>query len=304
MKTLFVLLLLTLNFNAFADSSDRFLENVKKGWVDDAFAVMEEGQRLNYRRVDEDGMTALHYAILFGLEELALAILKDHPFDDDGVDVNYKNGEYLLLALGQQKWSLADDLLFFKGASVKTRHLEKLLWSCSANSASDYSQGTSVACSSHSNLSSEAKAIARELIVDHGADVNGTTEYGKILLFEAAELDNLDFITILADNGANLNVKNADGNMLLYILSTTPAKLPILKYFANHSRVRKDLRKDDGVTSLMIAAWLGLLENVKILVQSGAKVNLQMPDGRTALQLAQAQGKTQVVDYLKSVGGY
>ncbi len=56
--------------------------------------------------------------------------------------------------------------------------------------------------------------------------------------------------------------------------------------------VDPDWRREDGVTTLMMAAMTGRLEVMSSLVDCGATVDLQSPDGTTALLAACAYART------------
>lgn len=68
--------------------------------------------------------------------------------------------------------------------------------------------------------------------------------------------------------------------------------------YADHIRklvqggVDPDWRRQDGVTTLMVASLTGRLEIITALVEAGATVDLQAPDGLTALLAATAFART------------
>ena len=57
-----------------------------------------------------------------------------------------------------------------------------------------------------------------------------------------------------------------------------------------------------GGTSLMIAAWEGHTEIVKVLLEAGAKVKKKGIEGRTALMFASARGHSSIVQALLDAG--
>jgi hypothetical protein len=65
---------------------------------------------------------------------------------------------------------------------------------------------------------------------------------------------------------------------------------------------RIDLQREDSVTALMAASENGEREVVELLVEKGASVDLQMEDGRTALMLASFEGQREVVEVLVDKG--
>jgi ankyrin repeat protein len=63
-----------------------------------------------------------------------------------------------------------------------------------------------------------------------------------------------------------------------------------------------DWQDNGGFTALMIASQFGHIEVVKLLLERGAKLDLQVPSGPTALIIASAQGNTDVVKLLLESG--
>src|SRR4051794_1328836 len=53
-----------------------------------------------------------------------------------------------------------------------------------------------------------------------------------------------------------------------------------------------DWRREDGVTTLMIASLTGRIEIMEALIDAGATIDLQAPDGMTALLAATAFART------------
>jgi uncharacterized protein len=56
-----------------------------------------------------------------------------------------------------------------------------------------------------------------------------------------------------------------------------------------------------AASPLMHAAFRNRLDNVRLLAQHGAEIGYRDANGDSALSFAQAQGHTEVVDYLNSV---
>ncbi|MDB5049115.1 MAG: TonB family protein [Fibrobacteres bacterium] len=63
-----------------------------------------------------------------------------------------------------------------------------------------------------------------------------------------------------------------------------------------------DGEKGDKVTPLMIAAWTGNMDIVKLLIASGADIHRSMPNGVSPIILAAGKNNVQVVEYLLSKG--
>src|SRR3990167_4751640 len=61
-------------------------------------------------------------------------------------------------------------------------------------------------------------------------------------------------------------------------------------------------RLADGYTPLLLAAWDGLLDNVKILIEAGADINVVNNEGGSALMCSAQNGFREIVEYLLSCG--
>ena len=64
-----------------------------------------------------------------------------------------------------------------------------------------------------------------------------------------------------------------------------------------------DARNGAGQTALMMAAMFGRIDVVKLLVSSGAKLELSDRAGNTALSLAQQQANPQMIGLLMGAKG-
>ena len=106
-----------------------------------------------------------------------------------------------------------------------------------------------------------------QYILDQGVKPNG-----EILLF-AAEKKRFNLVNAFIRMGADVNYRYPQG---------------------------KDYA--DGTTALIHAAAAGNLETVKLLVENGAKVNLQTTAGYTAALVAQEANRTEIYDYLMQHG--
>lgn len=63
-----------------------------------------------------------------------------------------------------------------------------------------------------------------------------------------------------------------------------------------------NIKNNDGQTALMFASDRGHVETVKVLMDKGADVNVKANDGRTALMRASASGHKEIIQLLKKAG--
>lgn len=108
------------------------------------------------------------------------------------------------------------------------------------------------------------KEIA-EFLIFYGADVNARLSNGGTALHLAASCDDqAETVTLLAANGAEVNIVN-----------------------------------NDNITPLHTAATLGAKHAVKILILAGAEVNVTDKDGKTPLDRAIKNGYKKIAKILR-----
>ena len=104
--------------------------------------------------------------------------------------------------------------------------------------------------------------------------------------------DSSDAIALLK-RGMDVNSVDRDGNTLL--IQGIRRNMPeFIDYLVKH-RARLNLRNKNGESALSIAAFLGQLPQVKLLVEAGAEVNIY---GWPPLAYAAYNGHLAIADYL------
>ena len=116
------------------------------------------------------------------------------------------------------------------------------------------------------------KILGLRLLLDAGTDLNKINDYGNIdwsINQVIGNDDNVDIVKLLLENGVNPNNE---------------------KYFRN---------------SLYIASENGALENIKVLINAGADIDLESPYynlGKTALIIASQNNNLDIVELLLDAG--
>jgi ankyrin repeat protein len=151
-------------------------------------------------------------------------------------------------------------------------------------------------------------------LIDQGADVNQTTAKGFTPLMSAADAERLDIAALLLVRGANPHARTKFGFTALYYASANSnadvAKLlidygaqvnkekralgsaivndrsSIIRLLVGHGADVNETDAGTGRTNLMWAAQWTTADNVRLLLQNGAKVNARMKDDSTALMFA------------------
>lgn len=129
------------------------------------------------------------------------------------------------------------------------------------------------------------KVDAVRVLLDHGAQVNGTNPRGQTPLMWAVSEKNAAAAKLLIERGANVNAKT---NPL-----PPPRKLDLI--FSAPTPA-------GGMAAILFAARQNDLASVKTLLEGGADVNLTSADGSTALLVAIINEHNELAEYLLEHG--
>lgn len=169
-------------------------------------------------------------------------------------------------------------------------------------------------------------------LIDHGADINKSTEYNPSALCTAIKNKRMDILKYLVDNGGDVNKKDVSTQYtpLLYsiIFGDEDTTRYLLEYGAdpniqnrsgdtplyrslmndNKNAITKlllkygadpNIKNRVGNTSLFPAVEYSNLDIVKELIKHGAKIDIRNNRGKSLLDYAKDE---KIIDYLKSLG--
>jgi ankyrin repeat protein len=151
-------------------------------------------------------------------------------------------------------------------------------------------------------LSPVAEAI--ELLIDKAANVNARDISGITPLHLAYGQGNVDVVKILIDRGASIkSVTDEKRNVLHYAVTSDQWNRDEMKNLVEIG-VGVNLQDAEGITPLHLAAFHLRPENVRLLLDYGADVNLKCNRKRSALHYAATAeySNRQVIDLLISRG--
>ncbi|AFM23745.1 ankyrin repeat domain-containing protein [Desulfomonile tiedjei] len=135
-----------------------------------------------------------------------------------------------------------------------------------------------------------------EIRIGGGADPDDATDGGKTALMTAASAGNLELITFLIDQGADVYAKDLYGGTVL-MYAASQSNIEVLKFFIDKGLDVKS-KNNKGDTTLMSAASGGNLEVMKFLVDNGVDVNAANKNGDTALTAHASQQNLDVFQFL------
>lgn len=154
--------------------------------------------------------------------------------------------------------------------------------------------------------------MVQYLIEEGKINVNIKDKNGETALYKASKNNHIPIVKLLLDKyGAKANVKSKNGKTILHYIAKE-GYLTLLEYFLHKNRDRRlgmnINAKDnvDGYTPLHEAAKAGWINIVRSLVEKGkANTEIRANDdsffskGSTALDIAKAYNKRDVVNFLK-----
>ena len=163
--------------------------------------------------------------------------------------------------------------------------------------------------SGHASRSDNLDPFAQivKLLLENGAQVNTRDEEGRTPLMEAAGYGRLTTVRVLLDKDADLEAIDDYGNTALLLaacdcaLATMPDTYETAKLLLE-SGANVNVRNKDGDTPLMIASGGGVVKTqiVELLIEKGADLRSKNAKGETALTIARKDKLGDVIRLLRN----
>lgn len=204
-----------------------------------------------------------------------------------GADVNRtdEEGESALIAAACKGHAHVVQVLINAGAEVN------------AQSKSLYGPGfTALMWAAHEGYESVV-----EILLGAGAEQNLQTGHGFTALMWAGQEGYHKVACLLLEHGANVFLVNFDGETALTLAGKKGHDRIVELLRPMYDRSGRS-RNEKGDTLLMHAAYNGLVNMVKELLDSGAEINCTNDDGKTALICASCKGHEGIVELLIARG--
>ena len=121
-------------------------------------------------------------------------------------------------------------------------------------------------------------------------------------LIDASRKGDLEKVRLIIESGVDVNAQGAHGNTALVSSFAFGDHLDLVRYLISLGADVDYTGMEEG-SPLMLAAFAGKTEHMKLFIAAGADVNLSMPvGGETALHDAAVQGHTDAVELLIAAG--
>ena len=258
------------------DGITPLMEAAISGTPADVERLLNEGADVNARSAG--GITALMCAVHDPREA---ALLIQH-----GADINAKT-------------QLGVTPLFLASAYSGAIDTVKLLLDRGANPKTARNDG---AAPLHAAVSA-GDAGKAALLLDRGAEMEATvTPPGFTPLHVAAVLGDASTVRMLLKRGAKANARIAGFGNTTAIIEASFAGFPDVVRALVDAGADINAYDDDRRTALMYAVWRdpGYTDVADVLLKAGADLAIKMPDGKSALALAQESGNTRFVELLRA----
>ena len=245
--------------------------------LDNIKTLIKQGADIH--QIDNDVWTALHYAATHAKSEIV---------------------EYLLslgLKVNTVSYSGRTPLMFACCDGDRLDNIKTLIKQGADIHQIDVNGWTALHCAA-----TYAKSEIIEYLLSLGLKVNMVDNSGHTpLMCACCDGDRLDNIKTLIKQGADIHQIDNDGWTALHY-AARDAKSEIIEYLLSLG-VKVNMVSNIGQTPLMCACYDGgRLDNIKTLIKQGADIHQIDNDGGTALHYAARNAKSEIIEYLLSLG--
>ncbi|XP_015875446.3 uncharacterized protein LOC107412234 [Ziziphus jujuba] len=137
-----------------------------------------------------------------------------------------------------------------------------------------------------------------KFLVEHGADPNIPSELGATALHHAAGIGDIELLRYLISKGVDVDSQSDAGTPLIW--AAGHVQQDSVKVLLEH-HANPNAETDDGITPLLSSVAAGSLACLELLIQAGAKVNVNA-GGATPLHIAADSGSVEIINCLLNVG--
>jgi len=280
-----------------------------------ALSIINNG--LDANETDEDGNTVLGWAARGGLPHAAKTLV-EHGADVNAItDYHYT---ILRLAIGGKSAEVVSYLIskgvdvnkacdgidytpLMEAASFGVTDITNLLIAKGANVNARAKNGTDALSLAAENGRQEVIA----LLADHGANLNRLGSQGMTPLMWASLFGHLEAVKMLAQKGAKINLQSEPYRMAALSSASSPVDekgsdhLGVVKYLLEHG-ANPSLSDKNGETALTIAAAYGRVEVMKALVAAGADIKSAEGEGAKACRESLQENRHSSLQTLLDLG--
>ena len=283
---------------------DALIDTIKKRDLPGAKALIEEGL-IDINSKDSNGKTVLHLVSSFFIDGVSFAryFVKEHGIDIDSKDsegktalhwatyMGNKNLAKYLVGLGadihlkDSKGRTVLHFAVFSGEIDLVKYFVKLGADVKARTKNG---NTVLHWAAASRFSLWKQDILRYLVINGAKqEINLQNNYGITVLHMLASnpRDFRSLSYLVEAQGANIHLKDVDGNTILHEASSSNWNLPTIKVLVR-ANIDINAKNKYGATALHFASQYAHLGTVAYLADNGGNIHAKTADGATALHFA------------------
>ena len=140
--------------------------------------------------------------------------------------------------------------------------------------------------------------VAKYLIEKQNADINSRGGYEMTPIHCASTEGHNHIIEYLISKGANINVKNEDGNYPIHFAASLGRYSTVQYFIEKLKNIEIDIKGKNDKTPLHYACECHRLEIAAFLISNGAKINSKDENGNCAIHYACYYGSHPIVQFL------
>jgi len=139
-------------------------------------------------------------------------------------------------------------------------------------------------------------------LIGKGADVDAKTNDERTPLHQAAQAGAAHLVEVLISKGVDVKARDKSGNTPLHGAAEAGRREVAELLIAKGADINAKATNEYWTTPLHRAAFAGHKEMVELLIARGADANIRDYRGRTALDLAEQRGHTEIAELLRKHG--
>ncbi|KAF6828204.1 hypothetical protein CPLU01_08683 [Colletotrichum plurivorum] len=143
-----------------------------------------------------------------------------------------------------------------------------------------------------------------ELLLDHGADINDEDNNSGNALMRAVDYDEREAVELLVKRGIDTGHRDVYGRTALHSSSCNRSWRSMEYLLAHVPDLDVNARGRSGETPLHDSAWKLDARGASLLVDAGARCDIQNSDGQTPVDIAVLRNRPDILEILKRAKGY
>ncbi|OTA99657.1 hypothetical protein M426DRAFT_27331 [Hypoxylon sp. CI-4A] len=233
---------------------------------------------INAFDVNHQSMTALMYAVSNESKEAVKLLLTRKDIDVGLEQPDHYRTNALLFAIINGQYELVEILLDDGRVSIESM---------------DSSRHTALSLAAMSGYSSIVK-----LLLDRGANPDAGDVYGGPPLLRAIDQNSLECVRLLVDHGVDYRFKDFLGRGILHACAINSRSM-VLRYLLKELDLDPNIQGDGGETPLHDAVERNSDAVARILLEYGARTDVEDKTGRTPLRKARDLKRNRLFSLLK-----